>query len=60
MYIKNIQLIKAILEKHGFSDKSGLSLENVMNYLKSNGTFEHQRQEVREASQEICLLVSNV
>lgn len=55
-----LELLKAILEKHGLNDKSGLTVELVMNYLKNNSTFEHARQEVREIAREICLLVSSV
>lgn len=45
-----LQLLRDLVEQHGVGSSSGLSAENVLNFVKSLGAFSHSNGEVRDAA----------
>ena len=58
--VARLQLLTDLINQYGLGNSSGIMVENVMNFAKSNGCFTHSNGEVRIATQELTVAVQKV
>ena len=55
--LARLQLLTDLVANHGLGNNTGLSMDTVMSFVKSNGAFTHSNGEVRDAARELTVAV---
>ena len=58
--VSRLQLLTDLINQYGLGNTSGIMMENVMNFSKSNGCFTHSNGEVRAAAQDLSVAVQKI
>lgn len=53
-----LTLVSDVVSAHGVGTSSGISMDAVLNFLKSNNAFIHSNGEVRDACRDVCVSVA--
>jgi len=58
--VARLQLLTDLINQYGLGNSSGIMMDNVMNFSKSNGCFTHSNGEVRVAAQDLTVAVQKI
>jgi centrosomal protein CEP104 len=58
--VARLEVLTGLISQYGLGNSSGIMVDNVMNFAKSNGCFTHSNGEVRIATQELTVAVQKI